>query len=137
MLFIFISYLFYFFIITVLLEFTQANSISIFVLVNLNLFSKLLYNSYIYYQYMDNFIKNQYENCSHDIEKVFISNCFFTITGVILLFLLKRYRNVLLFDLFFQIYNFCIIIYLKYKYKQEYSVDEINPISTLKTQQYI
>ena len=28
MLFIFISYLFYFFIITVLLEFTQANSIS-------------------------------------------------------------------------------------------------------------
>ena len=90
MLFIFISYLFYFFIITVLLEFTQANSISIFVLVNLNLFSKLLYNSYIYYQYMDNFIKNQYENCSHDIEKVFISNCFFTITGVILLFLLKK-----------------------------------------------
>lgn len=120
-----------------MLEFTQADNVYIFLLVNFTLFSKFLYNSYAYYQFMNNFIENQYEKCSYDIKKLFISNGFFFIVGIVLFFLFEPYRNVLLFDFCFQIYNFCLILYLKYKYEQEYSTSETNPISTPKIPNYV
>jgi hypothetical protein len=54
-----------------------------------------------------------------------------------LFLLFKPYSNVLLFDFCFQIYNFCLILYMKYKYEQEYSIGEMNPISTEKIPNYI
>ena len=102
MLFIFISYLLYLFITTILVEYIRPDNIYVFIFIICILFSKLTCNSYIYYQLMSNMIENHDEKFLYDIKKLFISNGFFTIIGIICFLFFEQYHTILLFD-------FCLI----------------------------
>lgn len=86
---------------------------------------------------MNNFIENHYEKCSHDIKNLLISNGFFTIIGLVMLFFLEPFRNVLLFDFFFEIYNFCVILYLKFQSENEHTVHEKTKLANSNLPEYL